>query len=72
MIPDIYIALETPLGTRWVYKVPQGYANNAEQIRAYGICVAGRHEGRWQLQATCTIHDQRYIDILDSTPVFKP
>ena len=72
MIPDIYIAIETPLGTRWVYKVPRSHALTAEQIRTYGICVAGRHDGRWQLQGTCTIHDQRYIDILDSTPVFKP
>ena len=72
MIPDIYIAIDTPLGTRWVYRVPRDYALTAEQIRTYGICVAGLHDDRWQIHGTCRILDQRYIDILDSTPVFKP
>ena len=72
MNPITYIAIETPLGTRWVYKVPQAYATTAEQIRTYGICVAGRHDGVWQINGTCVIRDQRYREILEATPVPKP
>ena len=70
-----HIAIETPLGTRWVYQVPSAYAGTVEEVRTYGICCAarheGRHEGRWQIHGTCTIHNQRYIEILDATPVLK-
>lgn len=67
-----HVAIETPLSTRWVYQVPPAHAGTVEEVRAHGVCCAARHNGVWQLAGTCTVHDQRYIEILENTPVLKP
>lgn len=67
-----YVAIETPLGTRWVYQVPPAYAGTVEEVRAHGVCCAARHNDVWQINGTCVIRDARYREILEATPVLKP
>jgi hypothetical protein len=64
-----HIAIDTSPDTRRVFQVPATYAYTKEDVLEHGHEVAARHGGVWQVQGTCTVHDARYLALLNNTRV---
>ncbi len=64
-----HLAIDTSPDTRRVYQVPAAYAGSKDDVLEHGHEVAARHHGVWQINGTCTVHDARYLAILNNTRV---
>lgn len=68
---NTYIQLVETNDNRRVFMVPIERSATREEVLRYGVLLACRWYGSWEIGGSAKIHDPRYREMLENAPILE-